>query len=144
MAALNLNKVILVGRLTVDPEPKTTQRGVSVTSFTVAVNRPRIKDKEQETDFISCVAWRQTAEFVSKFFSKGSSICVIGSIGTRHYVPDSGEKRYVTEVVADEVKFVDSRSESGVQNTAPAAYVPEAYTNNASFEEVKDDGDLPF
>ena len=144
MSVLNLNKVILVGRLTSDPELKQTQSGISVTSFTVAVNRPRAKDKEQEADFINCTAWRQTAEFASKYFHKGSSICVVGSIQTRHYLTDSGEKRYITEVVCDEVKFVDSKSESGAQNTAPATYVPAAYTNNASFEEVKEDDDLPF
>lgn len=151
MAALNLNKVILVGRITSDPELKQTQSGVPVTSFTVAVNRTRGKDKEQETDFINCVAWRQTAEFASKYFHKGSSICVIGSIQTRSYMTDSGEKRYVTEVVCDEVKFVDIKGYSGPQNATSSSYVPGAYTNDtstgevkASFEEVKDDDDLPF
>lgn len=144
MAALNLNKAILVGRLTSDLELKQTQRGVPVTSFTVAVDRTRGKDKEQETDFINCVAWRQIAEFASKYFHKGSSICVIGSIQTRSYMTDNGEKRYVTEVVCDEVKFVDSKGESTAQNIATAAYMPEAYSNVTSFEAVEDDGDLPF
>lgn len=142
MAALNLNTVILCGRLTSDPELRTTQNGVAVTSFTVAVNRPRQKDKEQEADFINCVAWRQTAEFVAKFFHRGNSICVTGSIGTRHYMTDSGEKRYITEVVVDNAKFVDSKADSQAQ--APAAYVPEAYASGASFEEVKGDDELPF
>lgn len=144
MSALNLNKVILVGRMTKDPELKQTPNGRSVSSFTVAVNRNFQKDTEQTADFINCVAWRQTAEFLANYFRKGSSICVVGSIQTRSFTTQNGEKRYATEVVADEIRFVDSKGE-GNASTAPSAYVPEAYTNGASFEEVESgDEDLPF
>ena len=144
MAALNLNKVILVGRMTKDPELKQTPNGHSVSSFTVAINRNFQKDTEQTADFINCVAWRQTAEFLANYFRKGSSICVVGSIQPRSFTTQNGEKRYATEVIADEVRFVDSKGE-GNASTAPSAYVPEAYTNGASFEEVESgDEDLPF
>ena len=107
MANFNLNKVILGGRVTADPELKRTPQGVSVTSFSIAVNR---RGKDAQTDFINCVAWRQTAEFICKFFKKGSSICVSGSIQTRTY-EERNTKRYITEVVAEEAFFVDSKSE---------------------------------
>ena len=144
MAALNLNKVILVGRMTADVELKTTQNGTSVTSFTVAVNRRFQKDTEQTADFINCVAWKQTAEFLANHFHKGSSVCVVGSIQTRSYTTQNGEKRYATEVIADEVRFVDSKSDNTSSAPAPTTYVPEAYTNGASFDEVASGDDLPF
>ncbi len=145
MAALNLNKVILVGRMTADPELKQTQSGKSVTSFTVAVNRRFQKDTEQTADFINCVAWKQNAEFLVNHFRKGSSICVVGSIQTRSFTTQNGEKRYATEVIADEVRFVDSKSDNTSTTPAPTAYVPESYTNGASFEEVTSgDEDIPF
>lgn len=145
MSALNLNKVILVGRMTADPELKQTPNGRSVSSFTVAVNRNFQKDTEQTADFINCVAWRQTAEFLANYFRKGSSICVVGSIQTRSFTTQNGEKRYATEVVADEIRFVDSKGDNTSTAPAPTAYVPEAYTNGASFEEVASgDEDFPF
>ena len=144
MAALNLNKVILVGRMTADPELKQTQNGTSVTSFTVAVNRKYQKDTEQTADFINCVAWKQTAEFLANHFHKGSSVCVVGSIQTRSFTTQNGEKRYATEVIADEVRFVDSKSDNTSPSPAPTTYVPEAYSNGASFEEVASGDDLLF
>ena len=146
MAALNLNKVILVGRMTSDPELKQTQSGHPVTSFTVAVNRKFQKDTEQTADFINCVAWRQTAEFLANHFHKGNSICVVGSIQTRSFTTQNGEKRYITEVVADEVRFVDSKSDNNSSAPAPTTitYIPEAYSTGASFDEVAVDDDLPF
>ncbi|MGM9646551.1 MAG: single-stranded DNA-binding protein [Eubacteriales bacterium] len=123
MANFNFNKVILGGRLTADPELKTTQSGTSVTSFSVAINRKYAADGQQpQADFINVVAWRQTAEFVSRYFRKGSSICVTGSLQTRSYTDRDGQKRTVTEVIADEANFVDSKSESngGQYNGAPA------------------------
>lgn len=128
MANLNLNKSILGGRLTADVELKSTPNGVSVCQFTVAVTR---KGNREETDFINCVAWRNTAEFISKYFRKGSSICVVGAIQTRSWTDNNGNKRFATEVVVDEANFVDSKSENG-QQSAP------------HFEEVKEDDDLPF
>ena len=155
MSCLNLNKVVLAGRLTGDPELKQTPSGVSVVRFTVAVNR-RFASKngeqaEQQADFISITAWRTTAEFVSKYFRKGSAICLTGSIQTRSWTDAQGQKRYATEVVADEVNFVDSRNEGGAAN---GGYTPDAYgtapaysssTGSApNFEEQSTDDDLPF
>lgn len=158
MASLNLNKVILVGKLTADPELRTTPSGVSVVRFTVAVNRRYVKDDQQrQADFISTVAWRQTAEFVSKYFHKGSSICVIGSIQTSSSTDQNGQKRYWTDVVADEVNFVDSKSDSSGSgyrpNNGAPAYTPDSYGEPAyqsggssapQFEEMSNEDDLPF
>lgn len=127
MANFNLNKVVLGGRLTSDVELKTTQGSISVCSFTIAINRKTGKDKPQESDFINCVAWRGTAEFISKYFNKGSSICVYGSIQTRSWDDPNGQKRYATEVLVDEAMFVDSKSEAQPMTPAPNNYVPDAY-----------------
>ena len=156
MSSLNLNKVVLCGRLTADPELKQTQNGVAVVTFTLAVNRrfqSRTADAAggQQADFISLVAWRQTAEFISKYFKKGSALCVTGSIQTRSWQDQQGQKRYATEVVVDEAMFVDSRNETPA---AQGSYTPEAYNNTPAFstpaaaapnfEELKADDDLPF
>ena len=153
MANFNFNKVILGGRLTADPELKQTQSGIPVVSFSIAVNRRyQSKDAPQQTDFFNVTAWRATAEFVSKYFRKGSSICITGSIQNRTWTDQQGQKRYATDIVADEVMFVDSRQESSGMPAAPQ-YTPDAYsapsfsTPAASaprFEEVKTDDDLPF
>jgi single-strand DNA-binding protein len=132
MANFNINKTVLGGRLTADVELKATPNGVSVCQFTIATTR---KGDKEKTDFINCVAWRNTAEFISKYFSKGSSICVTGSIQTRSWTDNNGNKRFATELVADEAYFVDSKSEnaqSGNQMTAP------------KYEELSTDEDLPF
>ena len=152
--SLNLNKVVLAGRMTADPELKQTASGVSVLSFTIAVNRSYVsKNSEQgerQADFINVVAWRSTAEFISKYFRKGSAICVSGSIQTRSWQDQQGQRRYATEVVADEAMFVESRSES----TSQSSYTPDAYTQAPSFssnpgsapnfEDHNTDDDLPF
>lgn len=151
MANFNINKVVLGGRLTSDVELKQTQSGVSVCSFSIAVNRKYAKEGEQQADFINCQAWRGTAEFISKYFRKGSSICITGSIQTRSWNDQSGNKRYATEVVADEAMFVDSKGSEdtpSAQNGShgkfePPAYIPEAYTQ-PNFESVRNDDDLPF
>ena len=134
MSNLNLNKVVLAGRLTGDPELKQTQSGVSVTSFSIAVNRRYVsrnsEQAEQQTDFINVVAWRQTAEFITRYFRKGSAICLTGSIQTRSWQDNQGQKRYATEVVVDEAMFVDSRNEG---NGAQGSYVPDAYNAAPSF-----------
>ncbi|MBQ4135559.1 MAG: single-stranded DNA-binding protein [Clostridia bacterium] len=150
MSCLNLNKVVLAGRLTNDPELKQTATGVSVMSFTIAVNRRYASKNDQgesqnQADFISVVAWRNTAEFIAKYFRKGSAICITGSIQTRNWQDQQGQRRYTTEVVADEAMFVDSRSES----TSTDAYAPTpSYASpNAvapNFEEHNTDDDLPF
>lgn len=138
MANLSLNKSILCGRLTATPELKTTTSGTSVTSFNLAVNRDfKNANGEYETDFINCVAWRGTAEFICKYFQKGSSLCVVGSIQTRKYEDKDGNKRTAVEVVASEAHFVDSKNEtSSADQNAPEP--PEM-----DFEEVTDD-ELPF
>ena len=144
MANFNINKTILGGRLTADVELKQTQSGVSVCSFNLAVNRKAGKDKEQQTDFIACVAWRQTAEFIAKYFKKGSSLCIVGNIQTRTWTDQNNQKRFTTEVIVDEALFVDSKSDGG---QAPSGgYVPDAYTAPAAptFEELKSDDELPF
>lgn len=142
MANLNLNKVILGGRLTSDIELKTTQTGISVCSFTIAVNRRTGKDKEQTADFITCQAWRQTAEFIAKYFRKGSSICIVGSIQTRNWTDQNGQKHFKTEIVVDEAMFVDSKSEGGQASPSIPEYTSTMPAPN--FEEVPNDSDLPF
>ena len=136
MAALN--KVILIGRLTANPELKTTQSGVAVTSFTIAVDRPATKDGKKETDFINIVAWRKTAEFVSKYFAKGSAIIVCGSIQTRSWKDAEGKTRYATEVVASEVSFAESKKASDNISITREEGASE------SFVEVNPEDDLPF
>jgi len=153
MANFNLNKVILGGRLTADPELRQTPNGTPVCSFAVAVNRRSSSEGNQQADFINCVAWRSTAEFVSRYFHKGSSICVVGSIQTRRWQDNNGQTRYSTDVVADEVNFVDSKSESGSHASA-GAYTPDSYGAAPSyssqqdgapkFEEMSNEDDLPF
>lgn len=144
MANLNLNKTVLGGRLTADVELKQTTNGIPVAQFSIAVNRKVAKDQEQKTDFINCVAWRNTAEFVSRYFRKGASICVVGNIQTRSWTDQSNQKRYVTEVIVDEVMFVDSKSDNGVQEQAQAQVLENPYTAQPNFETVENDDDLPF
>lgn len=140
MANFNLNKVIIGGRLTADPELKQTQNGVAVCQFSVAVNR---KGKDKETDFFNATAWRGTAEFVAKYFHKGSSICIVGSLQNRSWTDKEGKKHTVTEIIADEANFVDGK-ESAPSNEPPV-YIPNAYQTPAPrYEEVKSDDDLPF
>ena len=148
MANINLNKVIIAGRITADPELKQTNSGTPVTSFTVAVNRRfKPKDGEAQADFINVTAWSKNAELLTSHFKKASSVCIVGSLQTRSWTDNNGQKRFATEVVADEVYFVDSKSESAAQpSVAPASqYVPEQYTQaSGGFKEVDPDSDLPF
>lgn len=144
-----MNKAILVGRLTKDPELKTTGSGVSVCSFTIAVNR-RFKNAEgnYDADFINCVAWRQQAEFISKYFSKGRMVGICGSIQTRNYEREDGQRVYVTEVVADEVSFVDSKSQSDGASSQPQTANTGSNTNSFGADDgfipMPADDDLPF
>jgi single-strand DNA-binding protein len=144
MANFNINKVILGGRLTADPELKQTPSGVPVLSFSLAVNRRTGKDQEQKTDFIECQAWRQTAEFISRYFRKGSSLCIVGNIQKRSWKDQQGNNRYATEVVVDEAMFVDSKNDSqGTADQAPAPAYNAQQTPN--FETIDTDSDdLPF
>lgn len=149
MANFNLNKVILGGRLTADPELKQTPNGVSVTSFRIAVNRHSIGGQQPVADFFTVQAWRQTAEFVCRYFKKGSSICVIGAIQNKSW-EKNGQKMYGDEIVAEQVTFVDGRDESASAdqllsggNNAPTA---QNFGDRAQpkFEEISTDDNLPF
>lgn len=151
-----LNCAVIMGRLVADPELRTTTTGLSVISFRVAVDRAYAKQgEERQADFIDVVAWRQTAEFVSRYFRKGSMIAVQGSIQTRGYEDKNGNKRTAVEIVADSVSFCGSKAESGtsggrVDNMVPPpvaanAPAPSFSTGSSSdFEEITDDDDLPF
>lgn len=107
-----LNTVILMGRLTRDPELRQTPQGVSVAQFSLAVERNYSKGEEKQTDFINIIAWRNTADFVSKYFTKGQLVAVRGRLQTRQWQDQSGQKRYATDVVADEVFFAESKSKT--------------------------------
>lgn len=149
-----LNVVALMGRLTADPELKTTSTGLSVCRFTLAVDRNYAKaGTERQTDFINCVAWRGTADFVSKYFVKGQLVAVDGSVQTGSYTDNNGNKRYTFDVVVNNVNFTgDRRGDSGTrssdyspaprQDTAPAP----TYSNGSAedFQQMPLDDDLPF
>lgn len=146
-----MNKVILVGRLTKDPELRATASGVSVCSFTVACDRRFVRQgEERKADFINCIAWRQTGEFISKYFVKGNRIALEGSIQTRSWQDTEGKNRYATEVVVDQCEFAQSKSEGGA-SVAPAGnsglYPVEAEAPAAGdidgFMPIEED-DLPF
>lgn len=136
-----LNKAILMGRLTADPELKTTPQGTAVTSFTLAVERNYSKD-EKQTDFINIVAWRNTAEFICKYFTKGQLVAVEGNIQTRKYTDKDGNKRIAFEIVAEQVYFAEKKThidENTILNEAQDITV-----NSQGFEEIEDDAELPF
>lgn len=150
-----LNCAVIMGRLTADPELRTTNSGISVTSFSVAVDRRYSRQSEErQTDFINVVAWRQTAEFVTRYFHKGSMIAVQGSIQTRNYEDRNGNKRTAFEIVADNVSFCGSKAETGPKDNSPAE--PPAQTARPSVSVSAeddytvlpagdfDDDDLPF
>lgn len=147
-----VNCVVLMGRLVRDPELKTTPTGVSVTSFRIAVDRDFVKaGEERQADFIDIVAWRQSAEFVCKFFRKGSMIAVQGSLQSRSYEDKNGNKRTAYEVIADKVNFCGSKADSGTAGGArteearTAAPAPSYATGDAGdFGTLPMDDDLPF
>lgn len=136
-----MNSVQLAGRLTRDPELRTTASGVSVCSFTLAVNR-RFKnaDGEYETDFINCIAWRQSADNLCKYRCKGDTVGVVGAIQTRNYEKDGGQRVYITEVLANEIHFF------GKSNKAeqPASQDETTDVDFSAFAPAPADGDLPF
>lgn len=143
-----MNVVAIMGRLTYEPELKTTPNGIAVIRFQVAVDRGRTKDGERHADFVDCAAWRQTAEFVSKYFHKGSMIAVDGSIQTNTYTDKNGQSRKTTEVVANNVSFCGSKNDGNSSATPKKAETPAAAAyssqNDVDFEEINDDDDLPF
>lgn len=142
-----MNNIILLGRTTGSIELKQTPAGKSVANFSLAVKRPFTKDT---TDFHTVVAWDKQAELLSKYVNKGNQVCIRGYLTTRTWTDKQGEKRYATEVVADEVSFVGSNESSGEAKSynpqTDKVYMPSAYQtgNQAQFEEVPNDGDLPF
>ena len=151
-----MNRVILIGRLTADPELRQTQSGVAVCRFTIAVDR-KFKNKdtgEKEADFIACQAWRQTAEFVGRYFTKGSMIALEGSLRTGKYQDKnhSDVTHYTTDVMVENVEFCGGKKEnSGGGNYEPAAVPAQEIVNQAQsmgvpseFEEILSDGELPF
>lgn len=149
MASFNFNQVTLGGRLTSDAELKQTQSGISVTEFGIAVNRrPSKAGAEQQTDFINCQAWRGTAEFISKYFHKGNSICITGEIHTDSYTDKDGNKRRKVFIMVSNAYFVDSAGNGSTTETTTAnstvsadlAFSPAAGSN---FEPVSDE-DMPF
>ena len=147
-----MNSICLMGRLTADPELKTTQSGVAVSSFSVAVDRSYTpKGQERQTDFINCVAWRQTAEFITRYFRKGNRIALQGSLQSRSYTANDGSKRTAYEVVIDNAFFCESK---GGQSAAPGydSQIPQpseakpafSTANTGDFEEILTDEELPF
>ena len=143
-----LNHITIMGRLTREPELRRTGSGVAVTSFTVAVDRDFSKETEKETDFIDCVAWRNSGEFVSKYFTKGSMIVVSGRLQIRGWTDKDGNKRRTAEVVADNVYFGESRRSEGAPSAAPAGNfggyaAPAAPASDFAMLE-DDDAQLPF
>ncbi|MBQ9530469.1 MAG: single-stranded DNA-binding protein [Eubacterium sp.] len=145
-----INTVALMGRLTYDPELRSTPSGVSVIRFQVACDRNYQRSgEERQADFIDCVAWRQTAEFISRYFRKGSMIAVEGSIQTSNYTDKDGNKRKQVEVVANNVSFCGSKAESGTESGNNFTQAAPSYSNadNSDFEEIVDsdsEDDLPF
>jgi single-strand DNA-binding protein len=143
-----LNKVILMGRLTRDPELKYTPANVAVCSFTIAVDRRFVKQGEQrQADFINIVTWRTTAEFVAKYFTKGQMINVCGSLQTRTWDDANGVKHYATEVIADEINFCGDNRNSNIQNGSsqvPPPFGGSQHMQNDGFAPVDTDDDLPF
>ena len=148
-----MNSICLMGRLTGDPELKTTQSGVSVTSFSVAVDRAfRSKDQERQTDFINCVAWRGTAEFITRYFRKGQRIALHGSLQSRSYTANDGSKRTVFEGVVDNAFFCESKGGQAVGAPNYDSQIPQvsearpafSTANTGDFEEILTDEELPF
>ena len=140
----SLNKVILIGHMTADPELKQTPSGVSVCSFSIGVSRRYTKSGEQpQSDFINIVAWRSTAEFIAKYFRKGSAICICGSLQTRSWTANDGSKRYATEVVADEASFVERKNDSARSDDYQAPVFTAGGAETPKFEEIAGDDGSP-
>lgn len=137
-----MNKVILMGRLTRDVEMRQTPNGVSVARFSIAVNRRFKSEGQPDADFINCVAWRQTGEFIARYFQKGSMIAVVGSIQSRSWDGQDGKKQYSTEVVVDDAYFTGSKGDTEKSDSDTAAPTE----NQGGFDNYgsEDEDDLPF
>jgi single-strand DNA-binding protein len=136
-----MNKVILMGRLTKEPELRYTNgSNIATCSFTLAVNRKFQKQgEERKADFINCQAWEKTAEFISKYFQKGSQIAIVGRIQTRTWDDNEGKKHYVTEVIVEDTYFTESKKSEGT-----ASSKPQNTDNTDGFYPIEDDDELPF
>ena len=142
-----LNVVAIMGRLVADPELRRTSNDISVCSFTLAVPRSFVKQgEERQADFIDIVTWRGTAEFVSKYFSKGSMMAVDGAIQTRMYEDKNGNKRKAVEIVANNVHFAESKKDGSYEKTTEKSFEPTGYSSgsDSDFQAVDSDDDLPF
>lgn len=148
-----MNKVILMGRLTRDPEMRQTPNGITVCSFSIAVNRRFAKEGQQQADFINCTAWRQQAEFICKYFQKGSMIAVVGQLQSRSWENQEGKRQYSTEVMVDEVYFTGSKNETHTsgsdygQAPAPRPQHDDGFggIDNMGFQAIDgSEDDLPF
>lgn len=144
-----MNKVILIGRLTKDPDLRYTQSGTAVANFTLAVNRRYSPNGEQEADFINCVAWQKAAEFVADYFHKGKQMALEGRLQVRSYEGDDGKRRWVTEVVVEQMEFVgsknDSKDNSGNGNSGGGTHSGGSSGYEGLGQEVMfDDNELPF
>ena len=134
-----MNNVVLKGRLVADPELRMTQSNISVTSFKIAVDKYTGKDGEKQADFIECNAWRGTAEFISKYFTKGQEILIRGAIHNKEWTDKNNVKHYTYEVTAENAEFCGSKAGNAQQNNSvPADFDP------SSFEEIISDGETPF
>lgn len=137
-----MNSVQLIGRLTVDPELRHTQSDIATTRFSIAVDRRVKAGEERQADFINIVAWRQTAEFICKYFTKGQRIALTGSVRTGSYTDRNGIKHYTFDVWANNVEFCESKSNSApVQNTQP---VSQPTANSGEYSDIPSEEDLPF
>ena len=152
-----MNKVILIGRLCADPEFRQTTSGIPVCRIRIAVNRPKQKDKEQQADFINCTAWRSTAEFIARYFSKGSKIVAEGQLRNNDYTDNNGVKHYSMDVQIENVEFGESKGNGSgsqpqtYQQQQPVAPRPAAPAEEplslgdlGEFEEILSDGEVPF
>jgi single-strand DNA-binding protein len=152
-----MNKVILIGRLCADPEFRQTTSGIAVCRIRLAVDRPKQKDQEQQADFVNCTAWRNTAEFISRYFTKGKKIIVEGSLRNNDYTDNNGVKHYSMEVQVQNVEFGESKGSDGgyqqqaapaQQTQAPRAAAPASEPLDigdlGEFEEILSDGEVPF
>ena len=140
-----INRAILVGRLTRDPELRRTANDIPVATFTLAVNRPYSNPSgESDADFIQCVVWRRKAETVSQFLSKGSLVGVEGRIQTRTYDDQEGNRKYITEVLCDSVQFLEPRSASDNQSSTQEREEPRSKPKEEKIPDVVSEDDLPF
>lgn len=134
-----MNKAILMGRLTADPEVRQTPNGISFTRFSIAVNRRFAKEGEQNVDFLNCIAWRETGERIAKFFRKGNMIAVVGSIQVRSWEDANGKKQYSTEIVVDEWDFTGEKKEStGFTPPPPKASSEDEFADISGFDDLPD------